>query len=78
MLLSENSFRLWSVGLLGILIISMTAFAEKSQVTEEPIFSIVNHIEEAEKINDGQFHASKLTTTGSSTEVVSVPPLEKN
>lgn len=70
MLSNENSFRLWSVGLLGVFIISLTAIADSNEEVSTIQFPVVGHIEEAEQINDNHFHASRLTTVGNSTEIV--------
>lgn len=71
MLSSESKFRLMSIGILGFVFISVTAFAKKEekQVTTN-LFWGIEHIEEAEMINNNQFHVSNLTTVGDRIEIV--------
>lgn len=71
MLLNEGFFRLFTVGLLGIVFISVTALADKEQQKlPKNLFSGVEHIEEAEMINNNQLHSINLTSTGERVEIV--------
>lgn len=76
MLLNEGFFRLFTVGLLGVVFISVTALADKEQKLPKNLFSGVEHIEEAEMINNNQMHALNLTSTGERIEIVK-PQAEK-
>ena len=71
MFTNESLFRLFSVALLGVLFISITALAEKEKkAMPQNLFSSVQHIEEAEQINNNQIHALNLTTISERVEVV--------
>lgn len=76
MLSNEGFFRLFTVGLLGVVFISVTALADKQQKLPKNLFSGVEHIEEAETINDNQMHAINLTSVGERVEIVK-PTTEK-
>jgi len=76
MLLNEGFFRLFTVGLLGVVFISVTALADKEQKLPKNLFSGVEHIEEAEMINNNQMHGLNLTSTGERIEIVK-PTTEK-
>ena len=75
MFLSENFFRLFSVGLLGILFVSVSAMAEKEKKEPLNILSAVSHAEEAEMINKGELHVLNLTSIGERIEIIT--PSEK-
>lgn len=71
MLKNESFFRLFSIAFLGILFLSLNALADKKQAeSKSPVLSVVNHIEEAEKINDNQLHVINLTSIGERVEIV--------
>lgn len=75
---NESLFRLFSLGLLGILFVSVTALAEKEKKpVNQNLFSNVEHIQEAEQINSDQLQAISLTTIGERTEVVTVNKVNK-
>lgn len=71
MFANEGLFRLFSIGLLSILFVSATAMANKQKKEQpESFFAVTEHIEEAEKINNGELHVLNLTSIGERTEVV--------
>lgn len=76
MLSNEGFFRLFTVGLLGVVFISVTALADKEQKLPKNLFSGVEQIEEAEMINNNQLHSANLTSTGERIEILK-PKTEK-
>lgn len=75
---NEGLFRLLSVGLLGVLFMSVTAMADKNENKEpENLFTVVQHIEEAEKINNGQYDVLNLTSIGERVELVNPTSAKK-
>lgn len=73
---NEGLFRLFSIGLLGVLFISTSALANKKREKPQNIFSVVKHVEEAEKINNNELHVLNLTSIGERVEIVT-PQIEK-
>ncbi|MES2767755.1 MAG: hypothetical protein V4596_01305 [Bdellovibrionota bacterium] len=78
MLSNEGFFRLFSVGILGVLFVSITALANKEQ-SKLPtnLFTGIEHIEEAEMINNNEMHALNLTSVGERIEIVNPPKNKK-
>lgn len=78
MLSNEGFFRLFSVGILGVLFVSITALANKEQ-SKLPanFFTGIEHIEEAEMINNNGMHALNLTSVGERIEIVNPPKNKK-
>lgn len=71
MLSNEGFFRLLSVGILGVLFVSVTALANKEQKKlPKNLFSGVEHIEEAEMINNNGMHVLNLTSIGERVEII--------
>lgn len=78
LLKNESLIRLCSIGLLGVLFISVTAIAAKEKKdTPQTIFSSVRDIEDAERINRGEFQAMNLTTIGDQIEIILPPNTQK-
>ena len=78
MLKNESFFRLCSIGLLGVLFISVTAIAAKEKKeTPQTIFSSVRDIEEAERINNGDLQVMNLTSIGERVEIIMPPNTQK-
>jgi hypothetical protein len=75
---NESLFRLFSVALVGVLFISVSALAEKEKkAMPQTLFSSVQSIEEAEQINNGDLQATNLTTIGNRVEVVNADQTQK-
>lgn len=78
MLSNEGFFRLLSVGILGVIFVSVTAMANKEQAKlPKNLFSGVEHIEEAEMINNNEMHVLNLTSIGERVEIVTPQTTKK-
>ena len=70
MLSNEGFFRLFTIGLLGIVFVSVTALADKEQKLPKNLFTGVEHVEDAERINNNEMHATNLTSVGDRIEII--------
>lgn len=74
---NEGFFRLCSIALLGALFVSATALASKKKESPKNIFSHIQDIEEAERINNGELHVLNLTSIGERVEIIMPPKVQK-
>lgn len=75
---NEGFFRLLSVGILGIVFLSVTATAEKEKKpTSKSLFSVIQHVEEAEKVNNGEYQVLNLTSIGERVELITPSQIKK-